>query len=178
MSKVNKNIDIYSDIIYQISKYEKMFSGEKLMNYGVNLKKIRERIGLTLVATAKLINVSDTLYSRYEKEKQTIPLKHLITLCHYFNVSLDYIFDFTTVKKYSKEFHKELASSRLKELRLENDLTQIEMADFLKIDQPTWSIYENGKSLIGTPFLYMLCKNYKLSADYLLGFTNKPKYLK
>ncbi len=151
------------------------------MNYGMNLKKIRERIGLTLVATSKIINVSDTLYSRYEKEKQTIPLKHLITLCHFFDVSLDYIFGFTDTKKYSnyrKEMHKELISTRLKELRKENNLTQIEMANFLNIDQPTWSIYESSKSLIGTPFLYMLCKNYHYSADYLLGFIDKPKYLK
>ena len=69
------------------------------MNYGLNLKKLRERIGLTLVATSKIINVSDTLYSRYEKEKQTIPLKHLITLCNYFEVSLNYILNLTNKKK-------------------------------------------------------------------------------
>ena len=150
------------------------------MNYGINLKGLRERIGLTLVATAKIINVSDTLYSRYEKEKQTIPLKHLITLCNYFDVSLDYIFSFTKTKKHSnsrKDINKELISKRLKEVRNDNNLTQVEIANFLNIDQPTWSIYEKSKSLIGTPFLYMLCKNYHYSADYLLGFSDKPMFL-
>ena len=76
------------------------------MNYGFNLKGLRERIGLNLKETAKIIDVSDSLYSRYEKEKQTIPLKHLITLCDFFNVSLDYIFDFTDIKQYPKHTEK------------------------------------------------------------------------
>ncbi len=67
---------------------------------------------------------------------------------------------------------------RLKELRKDNNLTQEKICQYLNIDQPTWSIYENGKSLIGTPFLYMICKKYKVSADYILGRIDKPKFLK
>ncbi len=150
------------------------------MNYGLNLKKLRERIGLTLVATSKIINVSDTLYSRYEKEKQTIPLKHLITLCNYFEVSLDYIFNFTNqkiYKNYTSTPDTKKISERLKTFRKENKLSQKEIANLLNIDQPTWSIYENAKSLIGTPFIYTICKKYNLSADYLLGLSDYPKHI-
>ncbi len=151
------------------------------MMYGEKLKYLREEKELTQYNISSTLNLNKKVYGQYEREYVTIPLKHLITLCHFFDVSLDYIFGFTDTKKYSnyrKEMHKELISTRLKELRKENNLTQIEMANFLNIDQPTWSIYESSKSLIGTPFLYMLCKNYHYSADYLLGFTDKPKYIK
>ena len=145
------------------------------MNYGEKLKDLRERIGLTLVETSKIINVSDSLYSRYEKEKQTIPIKHLVTLCNYFDVSLDYIFNFTNTRQYknlNKEINNELIGQRLKEFRKNNNLTQEKIASFLKIDQPTWSIYEHGKSIIGTPFLYMISSKYHISIDYLLGRIN------
>ncbi len=151
------------------------------MNYGINLKTLRERNGKTAVSMAKLINVSDSLYSRYEKEKQSMPLKHLITICDYFNVSLDYIFNFTNTRQYpnnNKTYNIELIKIRLKELRKENNITQAKISEYLNIDQPTWSIYEKGKSLIGLPFLHMLCTKYHISADYLLGRINNPKYLK
>ena len=150
------------------------------MNYGLKLKELRERLGLTFVEMGKVINVSDSLYSRYEKEKQTIPLKHLITVCNYFNVSLDYILGFNESKKYSSNNNLDMkkVSLRIKSFRKEINLTQLQIANFLHIDQPTWSIYESGKSLIGLPFLFMICKKYNISADYLLGKTDSPKYLK
>ncbi len=150
------------------------------MNYGLKLKELRERLGLTFVEMGKIINVSDSLYSRYEKEKQTIPLKHLITVCNYFDVSLDYILGFNESKKYSSNNNLDMkkVSLRIKSFRKEINLTQLQIANFLHIDQPTWSIYESGKSLIGLPFLFMICKKYNISADYLLGKTDSPKYLK
>ena len=148
------------------------------MNYGINLKALRERIGLTLISTAKVINVSDTLYSRYEKEKQTIPLKHLITLCHFFDVSLDYIFDFTDLKKYPK-YNKNIDNvkiiNRLKEFRKENNLTQEELANQLNVARTIIVEYEKGTYLISLHALYTICKTYHYSADYLLGFIDKPQ---
>ena len=150
------------------------------MNYGINLKTLRERVGLTLTDTAKIIEVSDTLYSRYEKEKQTIPLKHLITLCNYFEVSLDYIFDFTDIKKYPKyrnNIDNLLMQKHLKEFRKDNKLTQEQLATILNTTHSVIADYERGRYLIATPFLYMICLKYKISADYLLGRIDKPKYL-
>ena len=145
------------------------------MNYGPYLKSLRERAGLTLTAVSKIINVSDSLYSRYEKEIQTIPIKHLITLCNYYNVALDNAFNLTLTPKKIQctGIDLKLTGSRLKEFRKNNHLTQVDIANILHIDQPTWSIYENGKSLIGTPFLYTICNKYNISADYILGRINK-----
>ena len=50
------------------------------MNYGKILFQQRDRQGLTNVEMAQILKISDSLYSRYEKNKQTIPIKHLNTL--------------------------------------------------------------------------------------------------
>lgn len=151
------------------------------MNYGNNLFQLRERLGLTNIETGKIINISDSLYSRYEKEEQTIPIKHLNTLCNYFDVSLDYIFGFTKQKKYiysKADLNLNKSSKRIKELRKEINLSQCKLADILKIDNSMLSKYEKGKYIISTPFLYDICKKYNVSADYLLGKIDEPKYLK
>ena len=38
--------------------------------------------------------------------------------------------------------------------------------------------YERGRNVIATSFLYTICTRYNISADYLLGKINNPKYLK
>ena len=142
------------------------------MIYGKRLKSIRERIGLTQKEIASLLGVRENCYNQYESEYVIIPIKHLITLCNYYNVSLDYIFEFTEERNYSninKDIDLKIVGDRLKNWRKEKGFTQVKIAEFLKIDQPTWSIYEKGKNLIGTPFLYTICKKYNISADYLLG---------
>ena len=151
------------------------------MNYGKILFQQRDRQGLTNVEMAKLLQISDSLYSRYEKEKQTIPIKHLNTLCNYFEVSLDYIFGFTDKRKHKNMLRKIVlnkSSERLKIVRKENNLTQIELAKILNVDNSMLAKYESGKYLISTPYLYTICKKYNVSADYLLGKTDEPKYLK
>lgn len=40
---------------------------------------------------AKLLQTTQTYYSKYELGKHPLPINHLITLCQYYNVSADYI---------------------------------------------------------------------------------------
>lgn len=150
------------------------------MNYGEMLENLRERFGLTRIQMAKIINVSNSLYGRYEKEIQIIPIKHLNTLCNYFGVSIDYIFRLTDTINYSNsayDIDKNKMITRLKGFRKENKLTQIKLAQILNIANGTIAEYERGTNIIATPFLYTICKNYNVSADYLLGKTIAPKYL-
>ncbi len=149
--------------------------------YGEKLKYLREEKEISQYDISKMLNLNKKVYGQYEREYVNIPLKHLITLCDYFNVSLDYIFNFTNNRQYKNiktNYDIDLIKIRLKELRKEHNLTQTKISEYLNIDQPTWSIYEKGKSLIGLPFLHMLCTKYKISADYLLGRIDTHKYLK
>lgn len=40
---------------------------------------------------AKILEISQQYYSEYEKGKREIPIRHLKTLCLYYNISADYI---------------------------------------------------------------------------------------
>lgn len=144
------------------------------MNYGERLKYLREEAGLTQKELASLININKDAYSKYEREALIIPLKHLNSLCEYFKCSFDYIFGFNNEFNYSetKELDKYKAGTRLKEFRKNNKITQERLAHTLNTTHSVISDYESGRYLIATPFLYMICNKYHISADYLLGKTD------
>jgi len=147
------------------------------MVYGTRLKEQREKLSLTQKNIATLIEVTENGYGQFEREHTIIPTKHLNTICNYFNVSFDYIFGFTTTLNYSnskKEINKIKSGKRLKNLRKENKLTQEKLASILNVSRTTITEYERGTNIIATPFLYTICKNYNISADYLLGKINTP----
>ena len=62
---------------------------------------------------------------------------------------------------------------RIRALRQDNDLSQREIADMLGIAQTTYSQYELDKRPMPIEYLVALCKFYKVSADYLLGLSEK-----
>ena len=149
--------------------------------YANKLKELREEKNLSQSKLTKILNLDNSVYAKYEKEYEIIPVKHLNTLCNYFKVSFDYIFDLSNISSYKKEIPDIdylKAGTRLKEFRKENKLTQVKLANLLNTVQPVIANYEKGKFLIATPFLYTICTKYKISADYLLGKIDNPKYLK
>lgn len=62
---------------------------------------------------------------------------------------------------------------RIKELRLENNLTQKDISKKLEISRSSYSIYENGKKIIPLKLLIKLAKEYNTSIDYIVGNTDK-----
>ena len=59
------------------------------------LRDLREDSDLSQMTVAGLLHMQQTVYSRYERGFQTIPLEHLLTLADYYNVSVDYILERT-----------------------------------------------------------------------------------
>ena len=151
------------------------------MIYGERLKELREEKKLKQHEIATILNFHENGYGQFERETTLLPIKHLNTLSNFYKVSLDYIFNFTNNKEYKNlksEINLELTGQRLKEFRKENKLTQEKLAKFLNTTHTNIVGYEKGKYIIATPYLYMICKKYHISADYLLGKTDNPKYLK
>lgn len=149
--------------------------------YSYRLKELREDKDLRQYEISKLLGFTKEVYGNFERENTIMPIKHLNFLCNYFNVSFDYLFEFTNSRKYhgnKKEINKDLMRDRLRELRKENNLSQKELANSIKVAPSTISDYERKAKIIATPFLYDISKKYNISADYLLGKTNNPKYLK
>lgn len=55
------------------------------------LRDMREDSDKTQQQIAEYLGIAQTVYSRYERGFQTIPLEHLIKLADYYDVSLDYL---------------------------------------------------------------------------------------
>ena len=148
--------------------------------YKERLKRLRERMGKNQIDIANLLKIDRSQYGKYENEYTTIPIKHLNTLCNYFNISLDYIFSLTDNKQYNNsknDINLLESGKRLKEFRKENKITQTKLADFLTTSFSNVSAYERSINIISTTYLYAICKKYNISADYLLGKIDSPKYL-
>lgn len=59
------------------------------------LRDLREDSDLSQTAIASFLHIQQTVYSRYERGFQTIPLEHLLALADYYKVSIDYILERT-----------------------------------------------------------------------------------
>lgn len=61
------------------------------MEYNERIRALRENIGKNQTEIAKILGTSQSYYSEYELGKRELPIKHLIKLCNYYQVSADYI---------------------------------------------------------------------------------------
>ena len=59
--------------------------------YFKRLRDMREDNDLKQADIAEYLGIAQTLYSRYERGFQTIPVEHLLKLADYYNVSTDYL---------------------------------------------------------------------------------------
>ena len=144
------------------------------MIYKDKIRHLRDRNDLKEIELANYLNISKSLYSEYENEIKIMPIKHLNKICNYFNVSFDYIFNFTTTTQYSKanlaeDLSPKIIAQRLKKIRKEYKLTQEDLGKIVGCSYGTIAGYEIGRYLISTPILYKICKKFNISADYLLG---------
>lgn len=57
------------------------------------LRGLREDNDLTQAQVARVLGTSQTMYARYERGANELPIRHLITLCRFYNVSADYFLD-------------------------------------------------------------------------------------
>ncbi len=64
---------------------------------------------------------------------------------------------------------------RLKDLRVDKDLRQEDVAQLLGIAQTVYSRYERGAQPIPVVHLLRLADFYGVSTDYMLGRTNNPQ---
>lgn len=61
------------------------------MDYQRRLRDLREDHDKTQREIAQVIGTSQTMYARYERGANELPIRHLIHLADYYQVSTDYI---------------------------------------------------------------------------------------
>lgn len=61
------------------------------MDYIKRMRDLREDWDLTQAEVAALLGTSQTMYARYERGANELPIRHLLTLVEHYNVSTDYL---------------------------------------------------------------------------------------
>ena len=59
--------------------------------YVKKIRDLREDHDKTQQEIADYLGTSQTMYARYERGANELPIRHLIMLCKYYGVSADYI---------------------------------------------------------------------------------------
>lgn len=65
--------------------------------------------------------------------------------------------------------------TRLRNIREDSDLTQAEIGALINKSQQGYNHIEAGRAELKIDDLVKLCKYYNLSADYIIGLTDKKK---
>ena len=68
------------------------------MNYIERIRDLRENCEYTQEYVAHVLGTSQTMYARYERGANELPIRHLLTLCQLYNVTSDYILGLTNTK--------------------------------------------------------------------------------
>lgn len=63
------------------------------------IRDLREDNDYKQSDVAKVLGISQQVYSRYELGINEMPQRHIITLCKFYNVSADYILGLTSEKR-------------------------------------------------------------------------------
>jgi len=89
---------------------------------------------------------------------------------------LDYVLNISNDKS-SKITYKgldlKILGENMKNIRLQNNLSQENVADILKVTQACIARYEKGIICISTANLYDFCKEFDVSLSFICGKTNK-----
>ena len=69
------------------------------MDYVKRIRDLREDRDKTQQEIADVLGTSQTMYARYERGANALPIHHLITLCKYYQVSSDYFLGLENISK-------------------------------------------------------------------------------
>lgn len=70
------------------------------MDYIKRMRDLREDNDKTQQEIANILGTSQTMYARYERGANELPVHHLLTLCDYYGVSADYFLGRTNIREY------------------------------------------------------------------------------
>ena len=71
--------------------------------------------------------------------------------------------------------NQEKIGNTIKQIRIDNNLTQKEFADIFGVTYQAVSKWENGKNLPDISIMKLICDKYNYNLDELLGNEKKPK---
>lgn len=85
---------------------------------------------------------------------------------------LIYFFGYNIIGDFMKKINE-----IIRDFREDNDLSQAEVANYLKVPRSTYGRYENGNSKIPIDIFIQLCNFYKTTPNLILGFSSNSQNL-
>ena len=139
------------------------------------LFSLRDKNNLTQKQMAEIVGVKRETYKGWENNYVTIPFEHLYKFSNYFKISIDYLTGLSDNKKNIKDsnLNKTIISKRLKQIRLENNMSLRDVGKMLETSHSVIEYYENGKTLILTSFIIDYAKKTNTSIDWICGISDK-----
>lgn len=141
------------------------------------MAELRHNNGLLQKDIAKVLNVKENTYSKWEKCANDIPLEKINILANFYNVNLDYLLGISNTVIPSEKLiidYKKICE-RLLELRKENHLTQNKLSNKIGFFQTTYSSFETGVRIPTTYKLLYIVNFYNVSIDYVVGRSDNKK---
>lgn len=68
------------------------------IDYIRRMSDLREDSDYSQTVVARELGISQTMYSRYERGATELPIRHLLALCRFYNVSSDYLLGLDDIK--------------------------------------------------------------------------------
>lgn len=140
---------------------------------GDKIKELRIKKGLTQQKLADATGISRSAIAMVEKNKQGLGKENLITMSNFFGVTVDYLLS-DDVKVDVNSIHNKLGD-KIKKLRKERNLTQVQLAKAIGIAQSTIGMIESNKRPAGRETLIKLAEFFNVTVDYLLSEDDENK---
>ena len=146
--------------------------------FGDRLRALRERKELTQSELGKIISASKQTISNYENGVSSPDHDALGQLADFFGVSTDYLLGRVSETVASgEEPAKRAFGRRLKHLRKDREMTQLDLAESLGLARNTVAMYEAGEREPSFQIAQQIADIMRTTTDYLLGRTDDPRTL-
>lgn len=137
------------------------------------LKEIREDRDITQEKISKILNISRAHYANIEINAKIITLEKLNIFINFFDVSFDYVLNITNQRQYNCYKNNEIIDFKylgenIKNLRIENNLTQEQLGNIINVSNACIAKYEQGKIKISTNNLCKIANFFNYSIDKLI----------
>ncbi len=142
------------------------------MKFAVIFKILILKNGYTQQTIATLLNTTQQTVSRWLNGQNEPDLTNLYKLADIFNCSVDYLLgrnNNSNIIQFERKTFEEQWMKRIKRLRVQNNLTQRDLANKLNTTNSTICDWEKGRCEPSIYDLIKLADIFNCSVDYLLG---------
>ena len=149
----------------------------KMAYFGNQMLKLRVNRNLRQKDIAKILDVKENTYAKWERNTNDLSLEKLNEIANYYQVNLDYLVGLSqkihTSSYQSIDYNK--LKQRLKLLRKKKRLSQEKLSKKIGFAQTTYSSFETGTRIPTAFKLFHIAQFYHVSYDYLVGRKEDPE---